>query len=242
MLGASVGSFLNVVALRRSKEEGFLTGRSCCMACGCTLIWHDLIPVISWFILFGKCRACKVRISLRYVLIEIITGFVFALVFIVFGFAMMTLLTLAVVMILLAISLIDLSTMEIPNGLNMMLVPLAIAAIWIWSDIGLASRGLGFFVVSFPMLIVTMIIDRAFGGGDIKLMAVCGFLLGWQNALLAFFIAILLGGGWAIYLIVTHKRKKGEHMVFGPALCIGVLLAILYGEHILAWYLGLLFF
>ena len=94
------------------------------------------------------------------------------------------------------------------------------------------------FSVALPMLLLSLFIPGAFGGGDIKLMAVCGFLLGWQLTLIAFFIALLLGGGIAIYLLLSGKRNRGEHMVFGPALCIGVALSLYFGKEILDYYLG----
>jgi len=87
------------------------------------------------------------------------------------------------------------------------------------------------------MLLLTLVIPGAFGGGDIKLIAVCGFLLGWQQTLLAFFIALLLGGSYAIYLMLSGKRKRGEHMVFGPAICVGIAVSIYFGRIILDFYL-----
>jgi len=150
------------------------------------------------------------------------------------------LLAIAIATILLAISIIDYHTSEIPNALVIAIIPLAIAAIWVWSEVSLLSRGIGFLSISLPMLLAAMAISGAFGGGDIKLMAVCGFLLGWQNTILAFFIALLLGGGWAIYLMVSGKRKRGQQMVFGPALCVGVFLSILYGNEIVNWYISLI--
>ena len=144
-----------------------------------------------------------------------------------------------VMLILLAIAVIDLKTREIPDKLIIALIPFAIAAIWAQPEISLLSRLIGFFAVSLPMLLLALAIKGAFGGGDIKLMAVCGFLLGWQNTVFAFFIALLLGGGFAMYLILSGKRSRKDQMVFGPALCIGIVFALLFGEKIIAWYMAL---
>jgi len=160
----------------------------------------------------------------------------FPLCYIVFGFKWMTLIAMAVTFILLAISLIDLATTEIPNGLTIALIPLAIAAIWLAPDVTLVARIIGFFAISLPMFILALCISGAFGGGDIKLMAVCGFLLGWQNVLLAFFIALVFGGGYAIMQMAVKKRKG--QMVFGPALAAGVYIALLFGENVVGWYLN----
>ena len=140
-------------------------------------------------------------------------------------------------MILLAIAVIDFNTTEIPDSLIIALISLAIVSIWLQPDISLLSRIIGFFSIALPMLLLTLVIPGAFGGGDIKLIAVCGFLLGWQQTLLAFFIALLLGGSYAIYLMLSGKRKRGEHMVFGPAICVGIAVSIYFGRIILDFYL-----
>jgi len=237
VFGACIGSFVNVTALRRLKSESFITGRSHCPSCGHTLKWYELIPIISWLVQLGRCRACKEPVSPRYLLVELMAALVSALCFIKFSFTWMTPLALCVSLILLAIALNDLSTREVPNGLVIALIPFAILTVFLQPETPLLARGIGFVSVSLPMLILALVISGAFGGGDIKLMAVCGFMLGWQNTLLAFFIAVLFGGGYAIYLIASKKRKRDEHMVFGPALCTGVATALLFGTDIVNWYL-----
>ena len=239
VLGACAGSFINVAALRRGGDFSFISGRSHCPSCRQTIKWYDLVPVLSWLLLAGRCRACKVRISSRYPLVELTGGAVFALCFAVFGFSYMTLLAIGVSSVLMAVSLIDLGTTEIPNGLIIALVPFAVAAYFVQPEISLISRGIGFFAVSLPLLALAVAISGAFGGGDIKLVAVCGFLLWWQNILLAFFVAVLLGGSYAVYLLTSGKRKRREHMVFGPALCAGIIFAMFFGEQIISWYWGL---
>jgi len=149
-------------------------------------------------------------------------------------------LSIAVSGLLLGIAAIDFATQEIPDFFHFMLAPLAIAAIWLFPDVGILPRVIGFFVINVPMLGLAMAIKGAFGGGDIKMMAVCGFLLGWQGVLVAFFIAILLGGGWGIFLLTTKRGKKGQQIAFGPALCTGVFIAFLWGADIIAWYGNLL--
>ena len=165
-----------------------------------------------------------------------------ALVFIVFRLSLMTPLAFCVVAILLAVTLFDLSTTEIPNGLIIALIPFAIAAIWIQPEATfldtLINRGIGFVAVSVPMFILAFLIG-GFGGGDVKLMAVCGLLLGWEGILLAFFIGVVIGGFTAIAKLLLKKAKKGDQMVFGPHLCLGITAALLYGEEIISLYLSL---
>ena len=239
MLGASAGSFINVAALRRSAGLSFITGRSHCPSCRRTLSWFELIPVLSWFLLLGRCRKCKARISPRYMLVELMGAIAAGLCFVRYWLSWSMLLSFGVAVILLAITMFDISTMEIPNGLIIALIPFAAAAFWVQPDVALLERGIGFISVSVPMLILALLIDSAFGFGDVKLMAVCGFLLGWQNTVLAFFISVVTAGCLSIALILRGKAKKGAKIAFGPHLCLGVMAALLYGKEIISWYLSL---
>jgi len=242
VLGACFGSFINVVALRLPKKKSFVGGRSSCTACGKLLKFYELFPLVSWLVQLGRCRGCGVKVSLRYIIVEIICGFLFVVSFVFYGFSFMTVICIAVACILLTISLIDFDTTEIPDGLNIALVPLAIASVFFQPDITILSHVIGFFAVSVPMIVMILIVDGAFGFGDVKLIAVCGFMLGWQNTVFAFFVAVLIGGSFAVYLLARGKRKRKEHMVFGPALCIGIFSALLFGNYVVKWYIGFLMF
>ncbi|MDR0292965.1 MAG: prepilin peptidase [Oscillospiraceae bacterium] len=238
-LGACMGSFVNAAALRAAKKESFVRGRSKCPECGKTLRWFELIPVVSWLALRGRCRGCKARISPRYPLAEVACALPAALCFIRYRFSLMTPLAFCVCVLLLAVALTDMETMEIPGVLILALIPFAAGAVWAQPDVTLLGRGIGLAAVSVPMLALALIISGAFGERDIELMAVCGFLLGWQNTLLAFFLAVLTGGGYAMTLMLRGKKGRGEHMAFGPHLCAGVTVAMLFGKEIISGYLGL---
>jgi len=243
LVGACIGSFLNVVISRLPEKGAFMSdSRSKCPECGHTIRAYDLIPIISWLILLGRCRDCKARISPRYPLVEA-SGVFFVLVSLFkFGLAWQALIVYGVTMILIAVALIDLDTTEIPDSLIIALIPFAIASIWLLPGITWLSHLIGLVTIALPMLLLALVIPGAFGGGDIKLMAVCGLLLGWQLTLLAFFIALVLGGGVAIYLMASGKRKRGEHMVFGPALCAGVIATLFFGKEILVFYTSMFHF
>ena len=142
--------------------------------------------------------------------------------------------------ILLAVSVIDTWTMEIPNCLIIALLICGIVAIFIIPNVSILSRIIGLVCVSVPLLVCTLVAPGSFGGGDIKLMAAAGFLLGWQNTLVAACIGILAGGVYGVLLMVFRKKGVKEHFPFGPALCAGIALALLFGTQINAWYLGVL--
>jgi leader peptidase (prepilin peptidase)/N-methyltransferase len=158
-----------------------------------------------------------------------------------FGFAWQTPLAFFATVILLAVAMIDLDTMEIPDSLCAALGVLALLFMLAEDGTPLSRRLLGMVAVSVPMLLLALIIKGAFGGGDIKLMAVCGFMLGLGPTVTAFFIAAVAGGLHAGYLLLSGKAKRGSHIAFGPHLCFGVAAALYFGADVLAWYLDVVF-
>ncbi|MDR1691953.1 MAG: prepilin peptidase [Oscillospiraceae bacterium] len=239
VFGGCIGSFLNVVIYRLPRRSFLSKARSFCPSCGATLRWRDLIPVVSWLMLRGRCRVCRAKISPRYPLTELFCAALAPLCFLRFGFSWMALITFGVVTVLMAVTQIDFATMEIPNGLVAALVPFAAGAVWAVPGVPLWERLAGFFAVSLPMLLLALAVNGAFGGGDIKLMAVCGFLLGYKMTLLGFFIALLAGGGAAVFLLLTKRKTRGASIPFGPALCLGVAAALFFGGELLSLYMRL---
>ncbi|MEI7884578.1 MAG: prepilin peptidase [Clostridia bacterium] len=236
-----IGSFLNVVIYRVPLGISIAKGRSYCPSCNTQLKNYDLIPIFSYLFLRGKCRKCGSKISLRYPLVELVTGILAVFIFLIVGFSWQAVLIFAVTAIMLAISLIDLDTMTIPNGLLIALIPFITGLFFLQPELALLARIIGFLALSLPMFLLNFVVEDSFGGGDIKLMALAGFMLGWQQTLVAFFIALMLGGSLATYLLLTKQKEKGSHIPFGPYLCIGIFLALLFGEKLLSWYLNLLF-
>lgn len=239
LVGSCVASFINVVIDRVPKGKSIVSDRSHCEACQHPIKAYDLIPVISYILLRGKCRYCKQKIGLRSFLIECLGGLMMLFCFYRYGVSWMTPLAFLVFMILLAVTVIDFDTMTIPNGLILSLFVLALLQYFIHPQLDLVNRMIGMVSVSGIMLGMTLIIPDSFGGGDIKLMAASGFLLGWANNLLAAFIGILIAGVYAIYLLMTKKNSRKDHIAFGPYLSIGIYLALLYGNDIVRWYLSL---
>lgn len=138
---------------------------------------------------------------------------------------------------LLIIAGVDQKTMIIPNRLLLILLFPAAVAIWAAPEPGLIGRIAGFFAVSIPMLLMTVAIPGCFGGGDIKLMAVCGLILGWKGIFLAMFLAVLSGGFYGIYLLLAKKIERGAHFAFGPFLVLGIWTAMVYQDSVIGWYL-----
>lgn len=237
VIGIVVGSFLNVVIYRVPLAISVAKGRSFCPRCQASIKGYHNVPVFSYLWLRGKCADCGEPIAIRYPLVELFTGLMAVLIFAVYGFSFQWLVVFVAGAILICITMIDFDTMIIPNGLVIALMAPALLSFFFFPEVGILSRVIGIFVISLPMLILTLFIPDAFGGGDIKLMAVAGFMLGWGNTLLAAFIGLLLGGAVAVVLLA--KKTKDKHMPFGPYLCIGIMTALLFGDIIIKWYLNL---
>ena len=237
IIGIVIGSFLNVVIYRVPIEVSFAKGRSFCPHCQAPIKGYHNIPVFSYLWLRGKCADCGQPISIRYPLVELFTGLMAVLIFAVYGFSFQWLVVFSAAAILICITMIDFDTMIIPNGLVIALMAPALLSFFFFPQLGILSRVIGIFVISLPMLILVLFIPDAFGGGDIKLMAVAGFMLGWGNTLLASFIGLLLGGAVAVVLLA--RKTADKHMAFGPYLCIGIMTALLFGDIIIRSYLNL---
>ena len=236
LYGITIGSFLNVLIYRLPKKENIVTTRSHCMSCGNQLKWYDLVPLFSYLVLRGKCRKCKAKISVQYPLIEGLNGVLYILVFMRYGISVETLLYCLLSSALLALSVIDLRTYEIPVGFQYFILVLGIARVatdyknWLLYVIG-------FFAVSvFLYLIVLISKGAAMGGGDVKLMAVCGLLIGWKLILLSLAVGCILG---SIIHLLRMKFSGQEHMLaMGPYLSLGIMISVLWGNQFLTWYLS----
>lgn len=126
--------------------------------------------------------------------------------------------------------------MLILNGFIIVFLILALVSCFFIREISFLERIIGFFSISVPMLLLTVAISGAFGGGDIKLMAAAGLFLGWKLCVLSFFIGVIFGGGYGSYLLLVKKKGRKDHFPFGPFLCFGIMIAICFGNDFLEWY------
>lgn len=156
-----------------------------------------------------------------------------------YGINMQALLVFLFLMLLTAISVVDVRTMEIPHRFVMVALLLGGLAVFIMPEVTFVNRLIGMVSVSLPLFLVTVVVPEAFGGGDIKLMAACGLLLGWKLSLLSLFIGIVTGGCYGGWLLWKKKKTGKEHFAFGPFLCVGMGLALLWGDQLLTWYSNL---
>lgn len=208
------------------------------MNCGYFLRWYDLIPIVSWLALKGRCRKCGGKISAQYPVIEAANGLLWVATFLVCGFSVRTLLYCFAISALLVLSLIDARTFEIPFSCNVVIGVLGVAATAL--DAGhLLNHIAGFLGVAALLLLVYAITGgRGIGGGDIKLMAATGLLLGFGGNLVGF----LFGCLYASIIHIARMKLSGAKsmLAMGPYLAAGTVTAMWFGEGIVKWYLGFL--
>ena len=238
IFGISIGSFLNVCIYRIPLGESIVTAPSHCMTCGRKLKWYDMVPVFSWLVLGGKCRNCKSKISVQYPIIEGVNGILYVMICAVNGLEWSSVIYCFMASALLVLSIIDWRTYEIPFGINVFLFVLGVA-MTILDRGNLAEHLIGMICVSGLLGILYLLTGgRAIGGGDIKLMFACGLLLGWELILLAFFLGCIIGS--VVHIIRMSVKKAGRMLAMGPYLSAGILLAALWGNAWINWYLSLL--
>ncbi len=231
-MGAGIFSFLNVIIYRVPKKLSFIKGRSFCPRCHTQLKFYDLIPILSYLFLRGKCRYCNKVISIYDTINEVIGGILLLQCFkdrnglIVFMFFC----------ILDIISLIDIYTMEIDDKYHIIIILLSIISMFVFK-LSIIDRLIGFLCVSMPMYILTLFIKDGFGGGDIKLMAVSGFFMGYQRIIVSMYIALCIGGFYSLFLIIFKDKKWNSYFAFAPFLSIGMLIGWFYGYQFLYFFI-----
>ena len=235
--GIVIGSFLNVCIYRLPLQENIVTTRSHCMKCGYQLRWYDLVPLFSYLFLGGKCRKCKEKISVQYPVIEALNGVFYVLIVAECGVTLESLLYCLLLSALIVLSVIDFRTYEIPVGINWFIAALGVVRVvtdyenWLQYLIGMVC------VSGFLFLIYWVTKGRGIGGGDIKLMAASGLLLGWQLNLLSFALGCILGS--VIHLVRMRISDEGNVLALGPYLAAGIAISALWGPEFITWYMSL---
>lgn len=245
------GSFLNVCIYRIPRGESLVSPGSHCPRCGHNIRWYENIPVLSYVFLLGKCSKCRKKISAVYPIVEILTAVVAVSLYARFGGAPKSVIYFALFSALIVVSFIDFERLEIPDIISLpgIVIGLGVSVIYpellskgrfeafIDSLLGVLIGGGSLYLLGFLGEIVFK--KEAMGGGDVKLLAMIGAFLGWQGALLTFFIAPFLG----ILAAVKAKiiQKKGV-IPYGPYISLAAFITALWGRNLIDWYWGMLLF
>ena len=249
-LGASVGSFLNVVADRLPAGKSVATPRSHCTGCGNSIPAHDLVPVLSYLRLRGRCRHCSERIPARVIAAEIVMGALFVALYLKLGWGVPFLVVCAGVALLVAIAIVDLEHRLIPNRIVIPAVVVLAVFASLWPELGIdralvfeqthlsslansLAAGVGAFLV---FLVVKAVYPAGMGAGDVKMAVMLGLLVGYPGIVVALWTAVVVGGAVAVGLLVLGGRSRKDSIPFGPFLSAGGILALILGTEIIDLY------
>ena len=245
LLGAIIGSFLNVCIYRLPRQESVAWPGSHCPACGQAIRWHDNIPFIGYLLLRGRCRACKGAIALRYPAVEALNAVGYVGMLWWFGPGWEALIYAVFYSALLVVAGTDLTHKIIPNAVTYPGVIAGVASAGLVLPLGWGQSLLGVLVGGGLLWVLAWASPYLFGkegmgGGDIKLMGMVGAVLGWKLALLTIMIGSLLGSVVGVALIGTNTIGRQDYIPFGPFLVCGALVSLLFGIPVIEWYQGLL--
>ncbi|MFA4966843.1 MAG: prepilin peptidase [Candidatus Margulisiibacteriota bacterium] len=244
IIGAVIGSFLNVLIHRLPREESIVFPSSHCPKCNVPIKWYDNIPIISYLLLRGRCRNCRAPISIRYPIVELFTALSFVVIYSLLGLRIWDLGFYAYafyVSTMLVAIFADLENEIIPDEIIFFGIPAGLLWHWFSGDLTASIIGcaLGFsllFLISqFGRLIFK---KEALGYGDLKLAALMGAWLLPDKLILALFIGYLLGAVWSLGLLALKIKKMDDYIPFGPWLCLGAVISFFFGREIIAFYLA----
>lgn len=262
IIGATIGSFLNVLIDRLPKGEQVVKGRSHCDHCHKKLGFFDLVPLLSFLLLGGRCRYCRKKISFFYPLVEFLTGIIFVMSFNFYnpttlasifpaspaGGQLLT--SLVVICSLIVIFFTDLKYYIIPDEMIVVGIIATILHIFVFSysptnivsllNCYIVALVSGIIAGIFFFLLFLITKGKGMGQGDIKLAFLMGLLLGWPKIILAVYIAFLTGALVGVILILVGKKRFGQIIPFGPFLVLGTLAAIFYSNQLLNLWLRFL--
>ena len=245
LIGLCIGSFLNVCIYRLPLSKSIVSPRSMCWNCAIPIAAYDNIPIVSYLWLRGRCRHCGIGIPLRYPMVELLGG-LFALgTYLKFGLTVEALIYFIFFAALLVVTFIDLDHRIIPDSITLPGIPFFFAAGFFLPQITYIEALLGILIGGGSLYAVAWTYNKltkkeGMGGGDIKLLAMIGAIVGWKGVLFTIFVASLVGTLAGLVAMLRLRQGMKLAVPFGPFLSIGCITYIFFGSPLLAWYFGLL--
>lgn len=239
LIGLCIGSFLNVCIYRIQREESISFPPSHCTSCGYELKPLDLIPVLSYVFLRGKCRNCKEKISIKYPLIEILNGVLYLILFLKFGLSINFIFYSILTSLLIVTSIIDIESKDIYNSTTIFGLVLGIIYIvvaYYLNHINIFNNVLGG-VIGYLIIFAIVKITNAMGEGDADIAGICGLFIGVKGILVALFLGIVIAGVIASVILIFKIKDRKSEIAFSQYIAIGTFLWIIIGEQLLNFYL-----
>ncbi|WP_461206959.1 prepilin peptidase [Clostridium sp. DL1XJH146] len=242
VLGLLIGSFLNVCIYRIPNKESIAFPPSHCTNCDNRIKPYDLIPVLSWIILRGKCRYCGEKISVKYPLIELFTGILFMLIFIKYGYSVDTLKYLILACFLIVIGFIDFNTTDVylVTTLPAFIIGVLFTGVHFFNDQLITTYYIGAFF-GYAIIAFIILVTKGMGWGDAEILGVCGIFLGLKATILTFFLSVVLGAIIGVILIATKVKGRKDYIPFGPYIALAAFVSMFLGNELINWYMGYLF-
>ncbi|MDM8517999.1 prepilin peptidase [Desulfobacterales bacterium HSG16] len=241
IFGLCIGSFLNVCIFRIPAQKSIVHPGSMCLKCGYQIRFYDNIPVLSYAILQGKCRQCKTPISIRYPLVEIMTGLFAVCAFLRFGPTAEAAIYFFFIAVLIVITYIDIDHQIIPDVISLpgiiifFIAAMAIPSVSMKDSVfGLLLGGGTLFAIAW--LYSTLTGKDGMGGGDIKLLAMMGPIIGWKGVFFTIFVSSAVGTIAGLLMMIATRKDMKLKIPYGPFLSIGAITYIFFGEQIIFWY------
>ncbi len=245
IFGLCIGSFLNVCIYRLPASKSIVHPRSTCSNCGTLIAAYDNIPVLSYLWLKGRCRHCQIKISIRYPIVELLGGLLALGTFLKFGLTLEALIYYLFCAALLIVTFIDIDHRIIPNVITLPGIPICFAASFALPTITYKEALLGILIGGGSLFLVAWIYSlitkkEGMGGGDIKLLAMMGAIVGWQGVLFTIFVASLVGTLAGLAAMLQSRKGMKLAVPFGPFLSIGSITYAFFGTPLIDWYFNLL--
>ncbi|MBU3104716.1 prepilin peptidase [Clostridium gasigenes] len=243
LIGLIIGSFLNVCIYRIAREESISYPPSHCTRCGYELKWKDLVPVISYLFIKGKCRMCKEKISIRYPIVELVNGIIYCMLFLKFGITIVFIKYCVLASILIVIGMIDYDTKFVYRSTTIFALVTGFVFViitWVMHKNGVVDSLIGA-LIGFGIIFLIVILTRGMGEGDIEIATVCGLFLGVKGIGITLFLSVLIGGITGVIILCLKNKTGKSEMAFGPCLAIGSIITMMWGSAIFDIYIKAVF-
>lgn len=238
VIGLIIGSFLNVCIYRIPKEESISYPPSHCGACGSRLSPLDLVPLLSYIFLKGRCRYCGEKISMQYPVIELANGIIFAALYVMYGLTVTFAANCFFVSLLLVIAVIDYKTQDIYfNTIVTGIIGGVIFLVYcLLYNLPVMDKVIGAGVGYGVIALIILISKGGMGWGDAEIALLCGLFAGMKLTVLTLFLSFIIGAAAAVILVLTKGKKRTDAIPFGPYIAIASVISLLIGNEVITWY------